>query len=80
MQKFNGKVISLKFTAEQLDEVERISKRLGIKRSEMIRNLMDVGISVFHGYEKVGIVKVHEIQKRAMKTIKKELQPSLFDK
>jgi len=79
-QRIEGKVINIKFPQEDIDELDRIAKRLDLKRADVIRNLVGIGFDLFHGYEKVGIVKLFEIQKKAVKLMKKEIQPPLFDK
>jgi len=78
MQKFEGTKISIKLEQGMFEEIDRISARLGQKRAETIRNMLNVALDVFHGYEKIGLVKLYEIQKRAKKAIKEETQPSLF--
>jgi hypothetical protein len=78
MQEIKGRIITVKIKHEQLAEIDRISERLGIKRNEAIRNCLDVALDVFHGYEKIGVWKIYEIQRRMRKKIKEETQPSLF--
>lgn len=79
-QRIEGQTVYVKFPTEQLAELDRIAKRLELKRADIIRNLVGVGIDIFHGYEKIGVVKLHEIQKRAIKALNKEIQPTLFKK
>ena len=77
-QEIKGRTLTVKFKHETLAELDRISERLNYTRVETIRSLMDLGMEVFHGYEKIGIVKLIEIKNRTRKTIQEDVTPSLF--
>ena len=78
MQKIDGPELKIKLDKEMVEELDRMGKRLGLKRNQVIRNFLDVGIYIFSGYEKVGVVKMIEIQRRFKKTLKEDMRPSLF--
>ena len=78
MQKFEGTKISIKLHQEMYEEIDRIAERLGQKRNETIRNFLSVALDVYHGYERIGVIKLYEIQKRMKKAVKEQVEPKLF--
>lgn len=78
MQEIKGKTLNVKFSQDLMDELDRIAGRIGEKRTETIRKLLGLGIEVFHGYEKIGMVKIIEMKNRAKKSINSDLNPTLF--
>ena len=78
MQKIHGPMVTLKIKQEDVDELDRIAKRVKLNRNQLIRNCVEVGLDIMHGYEKIGVIKLIEINRRTMKAIKEETQPGLF--
>lgn len=77
-QEIKGKHLHIKFEEAAIQELDRISERIGLKRADVVRKLVDLGMDVFRGYERIGLVKIIEIKNRTKKAVKEETQPSLF--
>ena len=81
MQKIDGHRVNLKIEQSMIDEIDRIAGRLGNKRNDMIRNLLDVALFIYSGYEKSGVIKAFEwsegIKKRLKKFIGNDTLPIL---
>ena len=77
-QRIEGKNLHIKFENDTIKELDRIAGRVGLKRADLVRKLLDLGIDVFRGYEKIGLVKLIEIKNRANKTLQKDITPTLF--
>ena len=78
MQKIDGQIVTVKLDQEMVEELDRLSKRLDLKRNQFIRNLLGMGLDIVHGYERIGVVKLVEVKRRANKAVKSETEPSLF--
>lgn len=78
MQKIEGRELKIKFTHEMLEELDRLSKRVGLRRNELIRNYIELGIDITHGYEKLGIVRLLEIKRRTKKSVSQDVVAPLF--
>ena len=85
MQKIDGREIRIKLTHKDIAELDRLAGRIFIGeddaiegRNQLIRNLIDVGLDILHGYEAVGIIRMVEIKRRLGKNIKEDTIPSLF--
>ena len=78
MRKIDGQIVTVKLDKEMVKELDRMGERLGLKRNQVIRNFLDVAMYVYSGYEKIGVVKMIEIQRRMKKAVQEETQPSLF--
>jgi len=68
----------MKVEQETVDELDRIAMRLGLRRSQLIRNYIELGLDITHGYEKMGVVKLVEVMRRSKDLIKKETKAPLF--
>lgn len=84
MQRIDGPELKIKLDKKMVKELDRLAGRIFVDdepikgRNQLIRNLIDVGLDVLHGYEAVGIIRMVEIKRRLGKNIKDEMQPSLF--
>jgi len=84
MQRIEGREIRIKLKHEDIEELDRLAKRIFIDedkiygRNQLIRNLIDVGLDILHGYEAVGIVRMVEIKRRLGRNVKEDTVPSLF--
>ena len=78
MQKIPGPLVTIRIKQEDVDELDRISKRVDLNRNQLIRNCIEIGLDIMHGYEKIGVVKLIEINRRTLKAVKEETQPGLF--
>ena len=65
-----GKQIALTVTEEQQEKVAKIAKRHNLKRAQVYRKMMDLGLGVYDNLEKVGVVKMGEITEKAEKMTK----------
>jgi len=80
MQKINGQNVHIIVPDEMLSEIDRIAKRQGFTRSETIRTLVECGSEIYRDFEKIGVVRMSEIMKRAKKTILQNVgQQKLFE-
>ena len=52
------KTYTVQFTASEIEEFERLSNKLGISRSLLIRNLSLIGLDDVKGMERLGILKL----------------------
>ena len=59
-----GRQIAIIISYEHLEEMQRIANKLGLDRAHIQRSLIDLGLDVFHFYEKIGVVKLIEIANR----------------
>lgn len=79
MQKIDGEKLHLIVPNDQLATIDRIAARLKLTRSQTIRNLLDVGVTVFEDFERIGVVRIAEILGKTKKALKTEIgQQSLF--
>jgi len=75
----DGEKYQLILTPELIQRLDRVGKRLGLKRAQVMRNTMDVGLSIYEDFEKVGVVSVLEILSRVKKALTSEVgQMTLF--
>lgn len=80
MQRIDGEKIQFVIPYSLLNEVDRIAKRSKLTRSEMIRNMLDVGCSIYRTYESVGFVRVYEVLEQVKKTVNRSVgQQQLFN-
>ena len=77
MQRIPGKRIHVILTEEQLGVIERMERRHKYTRSEAIRVALNIGLDTYTEYEKVGVVQMAEIAKKARKAIELSIQPRL---
>jgi len=81
MQKIDGEKLQLIVPEEMISRIQRVGERLHLTRSETMRNMMDVGLTIFEDFEKVGIIRFAEIIGKTKKALRREVgQQSLFDK
>jgi len=79
MQRIDGQNIFVRVPNTTLAEVDRMAKRLGLTRSEMVRNMLDSGCSILRAYEGAGVVKAMDVFRRAEKAFRETVgQQSLF--
>lgn len=78
MQKIPGQKLQINFEQRQIDYADKVAARLGLTRAEAFRRIFDTGIDVCQAFEKVGILKLAEITKRAREACEKSVQPQLF--
>ena len=78
MHKIDGTRIALILTNEQISEIDRLAKRHGTTRSQMTRNMIDVGMTVTKDLEKVGIFRISEMVKGLKEMTQAHRQPKLF--
>lgn len=81
MQKIDGQHLDVIFPSEMISRLDKASARLKLSRSQTIRNMVDVGLTLYDDFEAVGVVKLVEVVARAKKAIRKEVgQQELFEK
>lgn len=78
MQKIPGEKLHINFEQRQIDYADKIAARFGITRAESFRRIFDTGIDACQAFEKLGVVKLAEITKRAREACEKSVQPTLF--
>jgi len=78
MQKIDGPMVTLKIKKEDVAELDRIAKRVDLNRNQLIRNCVEIGLDFLHGYEKIGVVKLIEINRRVKKAVNEDTEPTLF--
>jgi len=79
VQKIDGTECKIKIDQATLDEVDRIAKRCGLTRAEMVRNMLSISSDLFRTYESVGMVKLFEVKERLFKTVNRSVgQQALF--
>ena len=79
MQRIEGTECKIKIDQVTLDEVDRIAKRCGLTRAEMVRNMLAISSDLFKTYEAVGMVKLFEIKERLIKTVNRSVQQPMFN-
>lgn len=80
MQKIEGKHIDVLIPAEMVLRLDKVAARHNLTRSQAMRNMIDVGLSLYDDFESVGVVKLVEVVTRAKKAIRKEIgQQRLFE-
>jgi len=79
MQKIDGERIQVILPYDQLARVDRIAARTKQTRAETMRNMIEVGMTVFEDYERIGLVRMVEILERTKKALRSEVgQQTLF--
>jgi len=80
MQKIpDGQLFQCILTPELYERLNRAANRLGIKRAQCARNMLDAGLTVFEDFERIGIISLAEILRKTKKALGKEIgQQSLF--
>ncbi len=76
-----GSQIALVVSQSQIEKVTRIAKRHGIPKSQVYRNMIDVGLELYEDMEKIGVVKIVEFTgkvKEMSKDWQNKKQPKLF--
>lgn len=78
MQKIDGRMISIVLTNEQLDRLDKIAKKQGLKRADVTRRIIDTGLDAYDTFALVGIPQMAGLVRRTRKACEKEIQPSLI--
>lgn len=80
MQRIDGGApFALIMPPELTERLKRVQKRHNMTRAEAMRLMTSFGLDVYEDYEKLGVVKLAEIFKRAKKAIEKHAgQQPLF--
>jgi predicted DNA-binding protein len=73
MQKIDGRRLAVIIPNEMLKRLDRVAKRQEMTRVQVMRNMMDVGLSVYEDFESVGVVRLVEVFERTKKGIRKEV-------
>lgn len=80
MQKIDGERLAIIIPNEMISKLDRVAERLDLTRSQVMRNMIDVGLCVFEDFEKIGIIRLAEILGKTKKALRKEVgQQELFE-
>lgn len=66
--------ISITMNGETLKEVDRLSKKLGINRSRLISNIVEMGVCDVKLLEKVGLIDLAKSVRDFQGLLRKELR------
>ena len=79
MQKMDGRKIEMMMTDKMLNRIERIQKKHGMTRSEVIRRLCNYSLETYDDFESVGVPQAIELARKLKgKFGKMKVQHSLF--
>lgn len=82
MQKMDGKPVTVYMTNRQIEAIEKIAKRHEMRKSDVTRILLDIGIDTYEAYARIGVPQLAQIIKKAKRVISdaalSEKQPKLF--
>lgn len=66
--------IAITINADSLKELDRLSKKLGINRSKLISNIVEMGVGDVKLLEKVGLIDLANIMRNFQLKVRKELR------
>lgn len=78
MRKIEGPQITIKLEQNQIDRIDRVAKRHGIKRNQAMRLLLETGLDAYEAYSMVGVPQLAELVKKTRKACERAIQPSLI--
>ena len=79
MQKIEtGTKTSIMLAKSQIDKLDEIAKRYGIKRAEAHRIILEAGLDSYAIFEGTGMAKVTDLGLKIKRVLKKQRQPSLL--
>ena len=73
-----GPRFQVNFAPETLKRIEEISEKHDMKRSEVIRIMVDLGLDVYEYYKILGVPQLADFYKRIKKAVKDGIQPRLL--
>jgi hypothetical protein len=71
-QKIGEHRITITVSPEQLERIEKIMKRHDIKKAQVVRNVMDVGLDVYDELSIIGIRGSYELYEKCKGWINKQ--------
>ena len=79
MQRMNGRKIEMMMTDKMLKRIEKLQKRHGMTRSEVIRRLCHYSLETYDDFESVGVPQAVELARKLKGEFgKMKVQLSLF--
>lgn len=79
MLKIDGKQIAVYLEHKQIQRLDVIAEKHGLKRAQALRLILDTGLDAYDTFAVIGIPQLAELVKRTKKACEKQVQPTLFE-
>lgn len=74
----DGLKTSIMLTEQQVEQLDKIAKRFGLRRAQAHRIVLEAGLEAYSVFENMGMSKLAELVIKTKRAVKKERQMSIL--